>query len=216
MSAGTDRAAYLEDPAAIYARSFALINAETDWAGVGPALRPVVRRMIHACGMCDLARDVRASSDFATRAALALRQGAPVITDARMVQAGIVDRWLPARNDVRCILDDETDGPSTGTTRSAAGIDRAGAKLDGALVVIGNAPTALFRLLERVETGATAPAAVVGVPVGFVGAAESKQALAACASVPFITVLGRRGGSAIAAAAINALAIEAGDACTSR
>ncbi len=216
MSVGVARGTYVEDPAAIYARSFALIDEETDWRGVDGALRPIIRRMIHACGMCDLAGDVRSSADFVPRATAALAGGAPIVTDARMVRAGITDRLLPAQNAVRCLLDADDGAARPGTTRSAAAIDEAGAGLDGALVVIGNAPTALFRLLERIGAGASEPAAVIGVPVGFVGAAESKRALAACTEVPFVTVLGRRGGSAIAAAAVNALAIEAGDACASR
>lgn len=201
-------AGYIEDPDAIYARSFAVIDAETDWAGVAPALRPVVRRMIHACGMCDLAQDVRASAEFVARATTALRAGAPIVTDSRMAAHGLIARLLPAANPVLCALD-RLGGPVEGTTRSAAAIATLDHTLDGAVIVIGNAPTALFRLLERVEAGVFRPAAVVGVPVGFVGAAESKQALADAAPVPFLTVLGRRGGSAIAAAALNALALEA-------
>lgn len=198
---------YLEDPDAIYARSFAVIEAEVNWRGVEPSLRPIVRRMIHACGMCDLADDVRASADFRDAALAALGAGAAVVTDARMVAQGIIAHALPAANPVRCVLD-LVDGPVEGTTRSAAAIDAAGRTLDGAVVVIGNAPTALFRLLERIDAGDYRPAAVIGMPVGFVGAAESKQALLDAGTVPFVTVLGRRGGSAIAAAALNALALE--------
>ncbi len=194
---------------AIYARSFAIIDAETDWAGVPGELRPVVRRMIHACGMTDLVADLAWSDDFVARAVGALAAGAPVIADARMVACGVVHDFLPAENAVVCALD-RVAAPPPGTTRSAAAIDALADALGGAVLVIGNAPTALFRLLERARAGGPVPAAVIAVPVGFVGAAESKAALAEAAPCPFLTLHGRRGGSAMAAAAVNALGQLAG------
>ncbi len=203
-------APYLEDPAAIYRRSFAIVEAETDWTTVPRALRPVAVRMIHACGMPDIARDLACSADFVDRATTALRLGAPVVADCRMLLHGILEAGLPAGNPLRCTLDLVADGGGV-TTRSAAAIDAAGASLDGAVVAIGNAPTALFRLLERCRDGTCRPAAILGLPVGFVGAVESKAALAAAAPAPFLTLHGRRGGSAMAAAAVNALAALARD-----
>ena len=200
---------HLRDPEAIYARSFAVIDAEVDWRDVPLPLRPIVRRMMHACGMTDLVADLAWSDDIVVAATAALARGAPVICDAQMVAHGLILRTLPAANPVLCSLDRLAAAPA-GTTRSAAAIDAVGADLAGAVVAIGNAPTALFRLLERAETGAAAPAAVIGLPVGFVGAAESKAALAARRPFPFLTLHGRRGGSAMAAAVVNALAIEAG------
>ncbi|MEO1089722.1 MAG: precorrin-8X methylmutase [Pseudomonadota bacterium] len=202
---------YLRDPDTIYERSFAIIEAETDWASLSSELRPVALRMIHASGMTELVGDLAASNDFVTTATATLRGARPVIADCRMVQHGIIRRQLPAANPIACILDEQPHAPA-GDTRSAAAIDRSAPLLDGALVVIGNAPTALFRLLERIASGTSRPAAVVGLPVGFVGAAESKAALAAAGSVPFLTLHGRRGGSPMAAAAVNALARLAGRA----
>jgi precorrin-8X/cobalt-precorrin-8 methylmutase len=200
---------YLSEPEAIYARSFAIIDAETDWSGVPADLRPVARRMIHACGMTDLVADLAWSDDVVGRASAALAAGAPVICDARMVAHGVIRSVLPAQNAVVCALDRARGAPA-GTTRSAAGMDALATALDGAVVAVGNAPTALFRLLELAEAGRVAPAAIVAVPVGFVGAAESKRALADAAPCPFLTLHGRRGGSAMAAAAVNALAMTAG------
>jgi len=200
---------YLSEPAAIYARSFAIIDAETDWSGVPEDLRPVVRRVVHACGMTDIVADLAWSADLRARATAALGAGAPVICDARMVTQGVIHDHLPAQNAVVCALDRLAAAPP-GTTRSAAALDALGPALDGAVVAIGNAPTALFRLLELAAAGAVRPAAVIAMPVGFVGAVESKRALAAEAPFPFLTLHGRRGGSAMAAAAVNALAIAAG------
>ncbi|MBA3264502.1 MAG: precorrin-8X methylmutase [Thermoleophilaceae bacterium] len=202
--------AYLQDGAEIYRRSFATIRAEADLAGLDPVLERVVVRMIHACGMVDLRDDVAASEGFAAAARGALERGAPVLCDTEMVAAGVTRSRLPAANDVVCTLGD-SDVPARardlGTTRSAAALDLWGDRLAGAVVVIGNAPTALFRLLERLEEGAGLPAAVIGVPVGFVGAEESKAELAGnSAGLEYLVVHGRRGGSAIAAAAVNALA----------
>jgi precorrin-8X/cobalt-precorrin-8 methylmutase len=204
---------YERDGAAIYRESFATIRAEADLGGLDPVLERVVVRMIHACGMVDLTDDVAASPRFGATAGAALRAGAPVLCDTAMVAAGVTLKRLPAGNEVVCTLA-EPDVPALagrlGTTRSAAAVEHWRGRLDGALAVIGNAPTALFRLLELVEEGAPRPAAVIGVPVGFVGAAESKLALAEHpAGLEHLVVHGRRGGSALAAAAVNALATEA-------
>lgn len=197
---------YLRDPAEIYRRSFATIRAEADLAAVPEPLQDVVIRMIHACGMTDIVADLRWSPDFAARAHTALETGARVITDARMVAGGIIAPDLRREGRLVCVLDRATAGGTT--TRTAASLASMRGELAGAVVVIGNAPTALFRLLELLDDGASPPAAIVGLPVGFVGAAESKAELAANPrGVPFLTLLGRRGGSAMAAAAINALAM---------
>jgi precorrin-8X/cobalt-precorrin-8 methylmutase len=201
---------YVRDGAEIYRRSFATIRAEADLDGFDPVLERTVVRMIHACGMVDLAGDVAASPDFACDARDALRDGAPILCDTSMVAAGITRARLPAGNDVVCTLGDP-DVPELAnqlrTTRTAAALELWRDRLEGSLVVVGNAPTALFRLLELVEEGAGRPAGVVGVPVGFIGAAESKVALAEHpAALEHLVVHGRRGGSAIAAAAVNALA----------
>jgi precorrin-8X/cobalt-precorrin-8 methylmutase len=200
---------YIRDGAEIYRRSFAIIRAESDLARFnGPAERVVVR-MIHACGMTDLPRDVDLAPDFADAGEAALRAGAPILCDSKMVANGITRTRLPARNDVVCTLDDPRVpalARDLGNTRTAAAMELWRDRLAGALVVVGNAPTALFRLLEMLNEGAARPAAVIGIPVGFVGAAESKEALAKNGRVPFLVVHGRRGGSAMAAAAVNALA----------
>lgn len=201
---------YERDGAAIYAASFATIRREADLASVAPDLESVVVRMIHACGDVDIVKLVEASPDLvpATRAALAA--GRPIWCDANMVAHGITRARLPGDNPVRCALQDEgiaQDALAAGNTRSAVAVDRWLADLDGAVAVIGNAPTALFRLLELVMDGAAKPAAIIGIPVGFIGAAESKVALATLPhGIPYLTVHGRRGGSAMAAGALNALA----------
>ena len=206
MSRGFD---YVRDGAAIYQSSFATIRAEADLARFSEIEARVVVRMIHACGMVELAGDVAMSPDFAETARAALHAGAPILCDAKMVASGVTRARLPACNDVSCLLDAQ-EVPDLarrmGTTRSAAAVDLWGARMDGAVVAIGNAPTALFRLLELLDGGAPAPAAIIGVPVGFVGAAESKGALAAFDGPPHLIVRGRKGGSAMAVAAINALA----------
>jgi precorrin-8X/cobalt-precorrin-8 methylmutase len=195
---------YLRDPAEIYRRSFATIRAEADLAAVPVALQDVAIRMIHACGMTDIVADLRWSADFAERAHAALDAGAQVIADARMVADGIVAPHLRGR--VTCVLD-ASAVPDASTTRTAAAFDQMRNALDGSLIVIGNAPTALFRVLELIDEGVRR-AAIIGLPVGFVGAAESKAELAAHPrGTPFLTLLGRRGGSAMAAAAVNALAM---------
>ena len=204
---------YVRDGAEIYRRSFATIRAEADLDGLDPVMERVVVRMIHACGMVDLADDVAASPGFGAVGDAALRAGAPILCDTSMVASGVTRSRLPADNDVVCTLSDPSVpglAARMGTTRTAAAMELWRERLDGAVVVVGNAPTALFRLLELVEEGVAPPAAVIGVPVGFIGAAESKAALAEHpAGLEHVVVHGRRGGSAIAAAAVNALASEA-------
>jgi precorrin-8X/cobalt-precorrin-8 methylmutase len=201
---------YIRDGAEIYRRSFATIRSETDLSGVEPVLERTLVRMIHACGMVDLVDDVEASPGFAPAGEAALRAGAPVLCDTNMVASGVTRSRLPADNDVLCTLTDPRVAPlaaSLGTTRTAAAVELWRERLDGAVVVVGNAPTALFHLLDLVADGGPRPAAVIGIPVGFIGAAESKVALAGQElGLEFLVVHGRRGGSAIAAAAVNALA----------
>ncbi len=202
---------YIRDGAAIYARSFATIRAEADLGGLTPAEARIAVRVIHACGMVDITDDLRFGPGFATAARAALLAGATILCDSRMVAQGITRARLPAGNAIICTLDaPETPALAAriGNTRSAAALDLWGAHLAGAVVAIGNAPTALFHLLELLDRGAPPPAAIIGMPVGFVGAAESKEALAADGRVPFAIVRGRRGGSAMAVAAVNALASE--------
>ncbi|WP_439499572.1 precorrin-8X methylmutase [Bosea sp. (in: a-proteobacteria)] len=202
---------YIREGDAIYERSFAIIRAEADLSRFSGTAGRVVVRMIHACGMTDLPGDVEMSGDFTAAAETALRAGAPILCDAKMVANGVTRARLPAGNAVICTLDDPqvpTLAKQVGTTRSAAAMELWRPHLAGALVVIGNAPTSLFHLLEMLDADAPRPAAIIGIPVGFVGAAESKQALAQDGRVPFLVVHGRRGGSAMAAAAVNALAQE--------
>jgi precorrin-8X/cobalt-precorrin-8 methylmutase len=203
--------AYVRDGAEIYRRSFAIIRAESDLARFSAAEEPVAVRIIHACGMPEIARDIAMSSGFAERARQALKDGAPIYCDSKMVANGVTRARLPAGNDVLCTLDDPSVpalARRLDNTRSAAALELWRDRLAGSVVAIGNAPTALFRLLEMLDEGAAPPAAVIGLPVGFVGAMESKEALAALDGVPFLIVRGRKGGSAMAAAAINALASE--------
>ncbi|MGW4392995.1 precorrin-8X methylmutase [Streptomyces sp. NPDC004685] len=203
---------YEKDGPAIYRQSFATIRAESDLAGLPADVSQVAVRMIHACGMVDLVRDLAFTPDVVARAREALRSGAPILCDVAMVASGVTRKRLPAANDVVCTLSDPAVpglAAELGTTRSAAALELWRERMEGAVVAVGNAPTALFRLLEMIEEGAPRPAAVIGVPVGFVGAAESKDALAAHASgLEHLIVRGRRGGSAIAAAALNAIASE--------
>ncbi len=209
---GERRFDYVRDGAAIYARSFAIIRAEADLVRFAPDEVPVAVRVIHACGLVEVARHIRFGHGFAGAAREALRGGCPVLCDSEMVAHGVTRARLPAGNPVLCTLRDPRTpdrARAIGNTRSAAALDLWGERLGGSLVAIGNAPTALFRLLELLEAGAPPPAAVIGMPVGFVGAAESKEALAAHGSLPFATVLGRQGGSAMAAATVNALASDA-------
>ena len=196
---------YLRDPAAIYRRSFEIIRAETDFSQLPPDAEPIATRIIHACGMPDIAPDLRISSDFVTAAQGALAAGTTVLVDVEMVRHGIIDKQL----NVICTLNDPRArevGLATGNTRSAAAVEFWRDHLAGSIAVIGNAPTALFALLEMIDAGAPKPAAIVGFPVGFVGAAESKDELHANPrGIPYATLLGRRGGSAMAASVINAL-----------
>lgn len=190
---------YLRDPKAIYARSFAIIRQEADFSGLPEDSEAVAARIIHACGMPEIARDLRISKDFCVAAKAAIRRGRPILVDAEMVRQGIIGKSL----NVICTLNDASAG---GTTRSAAAVGLWRPHLDGALVAIGNAPTALFALLEMIDAGTPRPAAIAGFPVGFVGAAESKGELHRNPrGIPYATLLGRRGGSAMAAAVINAL-----------
>ena len=199
---------YLRDPEQITRRSFAIIRRETDIAGLPADLAAVAYRMVHASGMTDLVRDLAWSADLAGAVRGALASGASVLADSRMVASGI--SRLPAGNRMICTLDApglSRRAAAASTTRSAAAVDLWLPHLDGAVCVIGNAPTALFRLLELLDDGAPAPAAIIAAPPGFVGASEAKAALARDSrGVPFLTLRGRRGGSAMAAAAVNAMA----------
>jgi precorrin-8X/cobalt-precorrin-8 methylmutase len=201
---------YVTDGAEIYRQSFATIRAEADLTGLPPSMARVAVRMIHACGMTDLVSDLAYSPGGADAGRKALLAGAPILCDAEMVAAGITRKRLPAANEVVCTLRDPSVpglAAELGTTRSAAALDLWAGRLGGSVVAIGNAPTALFRLLELIEAGAPEPALILGIPVGFIGAAESKHALAE-SGLAHIAVRGRRGGSAITAAAVNALASE--------
>ncbi|MFF6775525.1 precorrin-8X methylmutase [Streptomyces sp. NPDC012637] len=204
---------YEKDGAEIYRRSFATIRAEADLADLPDDVATVAVRMIHACGMTDLVRDLAYSPGVVSAARAALRSGAPILCDAQMVASGVTRKRLPAGNDVLCTLSDPAVpalAAELGTTRSAAAMELWRDRLEGSVVAIGNAPTALFHLLEMIAKGAGRPAAVLGIPVGFIGAAESKDALAANGlGLEYLVVRGRRGGSAMTAAALNALAHEA-------
>lgn len=197
--------AYLKDPEAIYRQSFATIRAEADFTGLPDDAVTLATRLIHACGMTDVTRDLRVTPDFVAAASAALAAGRPLLTDAEMVKQGIIAN----RDAVICTLNDPAAraiGLREGTTRSAAAVELWRPHLQGALVVIGNAPTALFALLEQIDGGGPRPAAIAAFPVGFVGAAESKDELVANPrGLPYATLLGRRGGSAMAAAVVNAL-----------
>lgn len=200
---------YIRDGAEIYRRSFAIIRAEADLARFPPEEEKVAVRVIHAAGMVEVASDLVFAPGAVAAAKAALEAGAPVICDSRMVANGITRARLPASNEIVCTLDDPsvpTLALTIGNTRTAAAMMLWGERLKGAVVAIGNAPTALFHLFEMLDAGAPRPAAVIGMPVGFVGAAESKEALIADGRVPYIVVRGRKGGSAMAAAAVNALA----------
>ncbi|WP_399218276.1 precorrin-8X methylmutase [Streptomyces sp. SAJ15] len=203
---------YEKDGAEIYRQSFATIRAEADLGGLPADVSQVAVRMIHACGMVDLVKDLAHSPEVVSRARAALRAGAPILCDARMVASGVTRKRLPADNEVVCTLSDPSVpalAAELGTTRSAAALELWRDRMEGAVVAVGNAPTALFRLLEMVAEGAPRPAAVIGIPVGFIGAAESKDALAdSPLGLDYLVVRGRRGGSAMAAAAINAIASE--------
>jgi precorrin-8X/cobalt-precorrin-8 methylmutase len=201
--------AYLRDGTAIYQRSFAIIRAEADLARFSADEADIVVRMIHACGAVEMAQHIVFGGELVGTARAALAAGAPILCDSEMVAHGITRARLPARNDVICTLNDARVpalAQKLATTRSAAALELWRDRLAGAVVALGNAPTALFRLLEMLDAGASRPAAILGIPVGFVGAAESKDALAADSrGVPFLIVRGRMGGSAMTAAAVNAL-----------
>ena len=202
---------YVRDGEQIYARSFAIIRQEAELARFSPDQADVAVRMIHACGAVELASAIVFSESFVHDARKALGSGCPILCDSEMVAHGITRARLPAGSSVVCTLRDPRVpalARELGTTRSAAAIDLWDGLLAGSIVAIGNAPTALFRLLERLEAGAPKPAAILGIPVGFVGAAESKQSLEEAATgVSYLTVRGRAGGSAMTAAAVNALAL---------
>jgi len=202
---------YIRDGAAIYARSFAIIRDEAALSRFTKLEERVAVRIIHACGMVEVADDIAFSRGFAQRGVEALQAGAPVLCDARMVADGVTRARLPVANEVLCTLSDPRVpelAKTLGTTRTAAALELWRGRLAGAVVVIGNAPTALFRLMELIDAGAARPAVVIGMPVGFVGAAESKAALAARTDLEWAIVRGRKGGSAMAAAAVNALGSE--------
>ncbi|BAY32910.1 precorrin isomerase [Tolypothrix tenuis PCC 7101] len=203
---------YIQDAKEIYRNSFAIIRSEANLEILPPDVAKVAVRLIHACGMTDIVTDLGYSPTAAQSGRAALADGAPILCDCRMVAEGITRRRLPANNQVICTLYDAEVpelAEKMGTTRSAAALELWRKHLEGAVVAIGNAPTALFRLLEMLDEGCPKPAVILGFPVGFVGAAESKAALAEDSrNVPFLTLHGRRGGSAIAAAAVNALATE--------
>ena len=205
-----ERLDYLRDGPRIYERSFAVIRAEADLSRFSSEEAEIVVRMIHACGCVEITSRIVFGADLVGAGRTALAQGAPILCDSEMVAHGITRARLPAQNQVICALRDQRVAQlaqELQTTRSAAAIELWKDRLDGALVAIGNAPTALFRLLEMLDAGAPKPAAILGIPVGFVGAAEAKDALAANPrGVPFLSVLGRMGGSAMTAAAVNALA----------
>ena len=202
---------YIRDPDEIYRLSFGIVRAETDVARLPAGLHGIALRVVHACGMPDIVADLDWGGDPVPAGREALAAGAPVIADCRMVAGGVIRRLLPAHNPVLCFLDEPDLAEAARrlrTTRSAAAVDRWLPHLDGAVVAIGNAPTALFRLLEILGDGGPRPAVILAFPVGFVGAAESKRILADSGGIPpFLTLHGRRGGSAMAAASVNAMAV---------
>lgn len=210
MTAAPSSHDYIRDGAAIYQRSFRIIRAEADLARFTTAVEErTAVRIIHACGMVEVAADIAFAPGACAAAEVALKAGAPILCDAKMVAHGVTRARLPAANQVICTLDDPSVAglaAEMGSTRSAAAMELWRPHLAGAIVAIGNAPTSLFRLLEMLDDGAPWPAAVIGMPVGFVGAAESKEALIADGRVPWLVVRGRKGGSAMTAAAVNALA----------
>ena len=202
---------YIHDGSDIYRKSFAIIRAEADLARFDADEEKVAVRIIHACGMVEIARDIFFSKGMVTRARTALQNGAPILCDANMVASGITRARLPAKNEVICTLADPRVAEMAkemGNTRSAAAMELWRKKMAGSIVVVGNAPTSLFHLLEIINDGAPLPAAVIGMPVGFVGAAESKEALMEDGRLPYAVVRGRKGGSAMSVAAINAIAQE--------
>ena len=207
---------YEKNPAEIYRQSFEIIRREAPVERLPEDIATLAVRLIHACGMIDIADNLAFSADVVSSGREALARGAPILCDTSMTAAGIIRRHLPAQNEILAATEnDESKVHATaiGNTRSAAGVDLWGERLDGSVVAIGNAPTALFRLIERIDLDGFRPAAILAFPVGFVGASESKDLLAAgTLGIPFVTLKGRRGGSAMAAAAVNALLIGEGAA----
>jgi len=200
---------YEKDPSSIYAQSFATVRAETDLSRIPEDLHPAAIRLVHACGMVDLPEDLRFSPDVYASAHRAILAGAPVFCDVEMVKAGVIQRYLKGNKVIVTLNDKQTPALAKrlGTTRSAAAVELWEEHIEGAIVAIGNAPTALFHLLQKLDDGWPKPAAILGFPVGFVGAAESKAELAANPrGVPYLALAGRRGGSAMASAAVNAMA----------
>ena len=200
---------YLRNPSDIYKSSFEIIAEEADLSHLPPSAHAIATRVIHSCGMVEVARDLMITPDFTATAQTALAAGKVIFTDSEMVRHGIIAKQLPPNVEIICTLNDpraRENGLAHNTTRSAAAVELWSNKLEGAIVVIGNAPTALFRLLELIDQGASKPACIVGMPVGFVGAAESKAELIANArGIPYATIKGRKGGSAMASSVINAL-----------
>ena len=200
---------YITNPDEIYKRSFEMIAAEVDLSVLPAVARPVAERVIHACGMPEILPDLIISDGFPQAVSTALKNGAPILVDAEMLKSAIIPRMLPSHTKVICTLnhkDAANIGKEKNITRSAAGVELWQKQLKGAVVVIGNAPTALFRLLELIDEGGPKPAAITAFPVGFVGASESKQELHQNPrGIPYATLLGRKGGTAMAGAAINAL-----------
>jgi precorrin isomerase len=203
---------YLRDPAAIYRASQTAVEAATDLSQTPEEIRPIVIRLVHACGLPEIVKDLAYSADAACAGRAALQAGAKIFADCRMVMDGIIRARLPRRNTVVCTVNESSvgnDAKARHVTRSAAAVEMWQPHLTDAIVAIGNAPTALYRLLEMIADGAPRPALIIGMPVGFVGAAEAKEQLIADAGrIPYITLRGRFGGSALAAAAVNALAGE--------
>ena len=201
---------YITDPAEIYRKSFSIVEEEAGLDRLPDSMRAVATRLIHSCGMVDVVDDLEFTEDAGLVGSEALKRGCAIFTDVEMVKAGIIERFLPEKNPIICTLNNDqvpSHADEICNTRSAAAVDFWDDRLEGSIVVIGNAPTALFRVLERLAEGGPMPALIIGIPVGFVGAIESKQALSANASgVSFITVHGRRGGSAMASSVVNALA----------
>jgi precorrin-8X/cobalt-precorrin-8 methylmutase len=200
---------YLTNPDEIYQRSFEMINQEVDLSVLPEQSRPVAERVIHACGMPEILPELKISPDLVKAVTHALANGAPILVDAEMLKSAIIPRMLPKSTKVICELNHPTAakiGKAKNITRSAAAVELWGDKIKGAVVVIGNAPTALFRLLELIDEGTPKPAAIIAFPVGFVGAAESKQVLDDNPrGIPYATLLGRKGGTAMAGAAVNAI-----------
>lgn len=202
--------AYIQDPQEIYRRSFAIVREETAFGDMPQDVADIAVRLVHACGIPEIVPDLAWSTDIVTATKTALSAGADIVTDVRMTEVGIIKSRLSANNPIHCAIADPgaaAEAKRRGTTRSAVAIETLAPQWAGGIIAIGSAPTALFRVLEMIQQGATPPAAILGFPVGFVGAAESKDALiAANLGVPYLTLRGRRGGSALASAAVNAFA----------